>query len=164
MPMPEKSSAKIAREQRRKLVMANLLAGATYREIAEALHCSIGTVANDYKVLLRRLNRETIRDTDQYVLIECRRLDVALNAIFPKVKSGDLKAIDRMLAIMNRRARYMGLDEPVEFRLSDAELLAEYQGLLAALAAAQAAGDGDPEAESAAAGAADDADDSDGDD
>jgi len=109
--VPGKKSEEVAREERRRKVAVNLLAGATYREIAEALDCSVGTVANDVKLILGRWKREQVTDTTDYIDLECRRLDLALNAIWPKVRDGNLMAIDRLLSIMNRRAKYQGYDK-----------------------------------------------------
>jgi len=100
------------RELRRQKVAANLLAGLTYREIASALEIALGTVSNE-KVILGRWQREQVVDVSLYIDIECRRLDMALNAIWGKVQNGDMSAIDRMLAIMNRRARYKGYDQSI---------------------------------------------------
>jgi len=141
--MPEKMSVKIQRENRRLLVAANLLAGATYREIAAAAHVSIGTVSNDVTIILGRWEREQVQDTGKYVKLELRRLDVALNAIWDKVRDGHLGAIDRMIAIMNKRAKLMGLDKPLELTLTDDEIIRQYKDLLAQIAGTGAAGKGD---------------------
>lgn len=42
--------------------------------------------------------------------LDLERLDVALSAIWPRVQGGDLWAIDRLLAILERRAKLLGLD------------------------------------------------------
>lgn len=110
MPVPVRGSKKAEIERRRKAVAANLLAGLTYREIAEGLGVSLGTVAKDVKTLMGRWQTEQVKDTGEYVALELRRLDVALHSIWDKVREGDESAIDRMLRIMERRARYKGLD------------------------------------------------------
>ncbi len=98
---------------RRKVVSAKLVAGETYREIAEFLNVSIGTVANDVKLILGRWQREQITNSGEYARLEVRRLDLALNAIWDKViTGGDLYAIDRLLKISERKAKLLGLDRP----------------------------------------------------
>ena len=47
-------------------------------------------------------------------MLELARLDVAQRAIWKKVVKGDLAAIDRLLKIMQRRAKLIGLDAPVK--------------------------------------------------
>lgn len=109
---------------RRRVVAANLKAGATYMDIAGALSVSVGTIANDVKELMKQWNESTTTDIEQYVSLELRRLDDATNSIWDKVRDGELPAIDRMLKIMDQRAKYLGLyrEERVqhEFVITDA--------------------------------------------
>jgi hypothetical protein len=138
------------REERRKHVAANLVSGMNYRDMQAALkergcESSLGTISNDVKILLGRLHREQVRDVEQWITVECRRLDVALNAIWSEVLKGNLRAIDRFIGIQNQRAKYLGLFKPVEMTLTDDELLKEYKNTLAALAETLGSGDGDPD-------------------
>jgi hypothetical protein len=107
-----KKSAAAKREERRKKIAANLIGGLTYRQIAEACNCSLGTVANDVRIVLGRWRREQIDNIEGFVLLQLVRLDRMLNAIWNKVLDGDLAAIDRALKIMDRQAKLLGLDEP----------------------------------------------------
>ena len=100
-------------EDRRKRVAANLLAGLTYREMADALGVSIGTIARDVTLNLERLHRESILKTDAAVTLDLRRIDRIINAIWTKVVDGNLQAIDRMIKLLERRAKLLGLDAPV---------------------------------------------------
>lgn len=99
------------RELRRRKVAANLLAGHTYRSMAEALEVSIGTIADDVKIIMGRWKREQVADVDQVIQLEVTRLDRALNAIWDQVLAGDNAAIRSMLQLMERRARLLGLDD-----------------------------------------------------
>jgi hypothetical protein len=108
-------------EERRKAVAANLLGGLNYRDMAGALGVSVGTIAEDVKVIIGRWQREQIKDTGEYVELELLRLDRALNAIWPKVQAGDPNNIGLMLKIQERRAKYKGLDAPVKQELSGPE-------------------------------------------
>jgi hypothetical protein len=155
--MPPLKAKEWTREERRKHVAANLVSGMNYRDIQSALKArgcdvSLGTISNDVKILLGRLQREQVSDVEHWVTVECRRLDTALNAIWDKVQNGDYRAIDRLLQIQNQRAKYLGLFKPVHVTLTDDQLLKEYEDLLAALAETVDAGEGDQEAGSAASG------------
>jgi len=44
--------------------------------------------------------------------LESERMDAAIKSIYPKVEKGDLAAIDRLVRLADRRARFYGLDAP----------------------------------------------------
>ena len=108
--MAGKTSKKIEMEQRRKQVAANLLAGMTYRDISEALGIGLATISRDKDHVLKLWREDSTKDISEMILMEDRRLDVALNAIMAMVRNGNLGAIDRMLAIMDKRMKLKGLD------------------------------------------------------
>lgn len=110
--MARKSTAVAAREHRRKQVAANLLAGLTYREMAEAFGVSLGTIKNDVDFVMQHWQREQVTAATDYITLQERRLDRALNAIWERVLAGDDKAIAAMLKIEERRAKLRGLDQP----------------------------------------------------
>ena len=97
-------------EQRRKQVAANVLAGLMLSEIAEALGVSYDTIKRDWKVIQERWQRDQIQDRQQAVNTDIRRLDRTLNAIWGEVQKGNLLAIDRMVKVLERRAKLLGLD------------------------------------------------------
>lgn len=106
-----RSEQRAEMEIRRKKVWANLLAGLNYREIAEALDCSIGTVCNDVKEKLEELKEETIRDVEEWRTLEIARIDRIINGIWKRVVDGDLAAVDRFLKLAERKAKLLGLDQ-----------------------------------------------------
>jgi hypothetical protein len=130
----KKSKEKAAEiELRRKKVATNLLAGLSYRAMAEALGVSLGTVAADVKFGVGRWQREQVSQGAEVIGLETTRLDRALNAIWDQVLAGDKGAINTMLKIMERRAKLLRLEvvqieskvnfETVEMtELSDAQL------------------------------------------
>lgn len=130
---PTKEAA-AAREVRRTQVLANVLAGVPYRNIAQGLGCSAGTVAHDVKIVLERMHEEQEYIGFIYATLEVRRLDIALIGIWDKVKQGNFQAIDRLIAIQNQRAKYIKLHLPLEVELTDHELIQEIQKLLAEVA------------------------------
>lgn len=113
-------------EQRRQKVAANLLAGLTYRQMADALGVSIGTIANDVKIIIGRWQRETVKVVDEHVALELRRIDRALHAIWSDVLEGKLTYIDRMVKLMDRKAKYLGLDAPEKVAPTDPSGEKEY--------------------------------------
>lgn len=99
-------------EQRRATVAANILAGLNYRDLAKQLNVSLGTIANDVKIVARRYREEQISEYADIVQLELRRIDTALNAIWNDVKAGSRSAIETMVMLQNQRAKYLALFEP----------------------------------------------------
>lgn len=85
-------------------------AGASYELIAEKLgYKSAKTVE---VIISREVNkRYTQEDMQEVVQMELERLDALQLIAWRKAKEGDMGAIDRILKIMERRAKYLGLDQ-----------------------------------------------------
>ena len=68
---------------------------------------------------------------------ELASLDRVQQTLWPMVRRGDLSAVDRLLRVMERRARYLGLDQPdriqAEITVSDIDVAQEILDLVAAL-------------------------------
>lgn len=89
-------------------------AGASYELIASKLgyanpKSAEGAIRNRLK------NMYKPDDVEEVVMMELARLDALQLVAWRRAQDGDLKAIDRILKIMERRASYLGLDkkEPV---------------------------------------------------
>ena len=102
-----KSAKKVQIEQRRKIVAANLLAGATVREIAVALNVAASTVSKDTAAILDEWKTVYADAADRYVDLQMRRLDVLLNAVWDDARGGKILAVDRALAIVDRQNALM---------------------------------------------------------
>lgn len=88
------------------------VAGATYDAIARTLHyANPGNAWRDVHMALAAITKEP---AEQLKKLELERCDEMLLAIWPSVRKGHLGAIDRALKIMERRARYEGLDAPTK--------------------------------------------------
>lgn len=94
------------------------LAGAAYDDIAGALKISRSTAARDVKVAHEGCLSETTEGLALMRQQEAARLDVALFAVMPKVKRGDLLAVDRLIALSKRRSDLLGLDAPKRVELT----------------------------------------------
>lgn len=87
-------------------------AGRSYSEIAAALGASKGFA---HKLVHQGLAdaREAIAGSaDALRAEEASRLDALLTATWPDARRGNLSAVDRVLKIMERRAKLLGLDAP----------------------------------------------------
>lgn len=122
--MSKKSNAAL-REVRRITVSANLLAGLNYRQMAKALDVSIGTIANDVKIILGRMQKEQIVNAEDWVTLELSRIDRAMNAIWGQITDDESKTklttIDRMVKLMELRSKYLGLFMPEKHAITDPE-------------------------------------------
>jgi len=90
--------------------------GLTYIEIGKQIGRSQGVVVQ----LIRRALLDTIQEpADQVRALELHRLDALWKRVQPKIKEGDLKAVEVALKIMQRRAALLGLDAPVTLQGPD---------------------------------------------
>jgi hypothetical protein len=83
-------------------------AGASYRTIAERL--GYASASGAHKAVASALKATLREPAGEVRTLELERLDAALLAIWRRVQNGDDRAIDRLLRIMERRARMLGLD------------------------------------------------------
>jgi hypothetical protein len=63
--------------------------------------------------MIERMRKEQVQTVGEAALIDLRRIDVAINAIYDDVKKGKLLSIDRLLKLLERRAKMLGYDEQV---------------------------------------------------
>ena len=83
-------------------------AGVSYRHIAQQLGYS--GVSGAHSAVARALKQVIQEPGAQVLQLEVERLDALLLALWPNAKRGDYGAIDRVLKIMERRAKLLGLD------------------------------------------------------
>lgn len=106
----EKNREYLLRESRRKQVAANILAGMTYREIADAMNISAATVTRDFKAILDDWREHYTRDVDDHIKIMARRLDQMYNALYPKIAAGDVGAVLAGCQIIDRLLKLYGIN------------------------------------------------------
>ena len=90
--------------------------GLTYQKVADYLGVSKSTAHERVQRALAAIPKEAV---EEYRKLETERLDTMLERVMEKVthddgKSGFLFAVDRALAIMDRRAKLLGLDSPTK--------------------------------------------------
>lgn len=91
-------------------------AGATYEQIGEATGVSPGQAFRDVEAGLELTITEPAAALRA---VEGRRLDRLQRAMLPAALQGDKGATDRVLKIMERRAKLYGLDTPVTVNVRD---------------------------------------------
>jgi len=109
--------------ERRSYVLKMRKGGATYAQIVQGAIKKFGAdmlpsgwderyAYKDVKRELDRLRSDISENAEQIIELEKQRLDAMLTTLWPKVAQGHQGAIDRVLRIMERRARLLGLDAP----------------------------------------------------
>lgn len=99
--------------------------GATYRQIADALHITVSTAEKAVKRGLKLIVAEPAAEVLQ---LELDRLDGAWMGLWPRIQKGEPAAVAAGVRIMERRSRLLGLDKPakVDVRHVIDEVAAEY--------------------------------------
>lgn len=107
--------------ERRSIAFEMRKKGATYREIGEKLGISTMAACNHVRAVLTELEEQTKEDARDLVKMELYRLDQMLLGLFEKAIAGKETAVDRVLKIMERRARLIGLDAPKRQEVTGAD-------------------------------------------
>jgi transcriptional regulator len=89
-------------------------AGANYRDIAKQLGVTHSTIVQDVKAVMKELQKEQVVEADSYRTMELERLDAMQTQMWSQVQKGNQGAVDRVLRIMERRAKLLGLDAPTK--------------------------------------------------
>ena len=103
------------------------LAGASYRQIGQQLNVSHVQAQRDVHRMLKEVASEPAEEVRK---AELARLDRLVMAHWPAAVQGDSKATLMVLQIMDRRARYLGLDAPQKIDLTASiREMAEREGI-----------------------------------
>ena len=91
--------------------------GATFEQIATKL--AYADRSHAFKAITNLLNSQEVEAVEDYRKLELMRLDSLELALSPQLQTGNGKsinfgAIDRVLKIMERRAKLLGLDAPTK--------------------------------------------------
>lgn len=110
----------LAVELRRSKVLELQIAGKSYRQIAEELTVSLGTVASDMKALVERAKAENDDRVERERMLSLARNGKALAVVLPMLNDGETvkDAVDALDKLEKRRAALLGLDAPTRQELS----------------------------------------------
>ena len=86
--------------------------GMTYVEIAKQVGYNGPGAA--WKACQRALTKTLQEPAEAVRHFELERLDAFLTYLWQKIERGDTRAIDTALRVMDRRAKYLGIDAPVK--------------------------------------------------
>lgn len=119
-------------------IMQLRVAGWAVWQIADHLGVETNTVHNQIVGQLTTWRDMTQEMANELRELELQRLDEFLRALWPKIQTGNPRAIETALKVSERRAKLMGLDAPEKREvtldanvqtLNHAELISEYTRL-----------------------------------
>ena len=131
---PTKAVNKEQLEKRRLAELEMRLAGVQYRQIAEHFGVDVHTAWDDIQWAMQP-TRNTLDEVGEKARrLDLWRLDRLLRALWPRAvgaraTSPDDFAVDRVLKILDRRARLLGLDAPSQHEMvGDTEIVLQVVG------------------------------------
>jgi hypothetical protein len=121
MPHSKTSARSLIATERRVAAFEMRKRGLPYTQIAKSLGISTPAAYTLVKKKLQQLNDAMAENVETVRYMEVHRLDAMLGRLWPAIQKGETKAIDSALRIMERRARYLGLDAPSRLMLTEKE-------------------------------------------
>ena len=88
-------------------------AGGSYREIAGQLAVDVATAYADVRAELAALREQTVEEAKELRDLELQRFDEMTAGLWPQIRAGSPPAVTAAIRVSERRARLLGLDEPV---------------------------------------------------
>lgn len=114
------SRAVIAAERRARALQLRK-EGANFDQIAEELGMSRSAAHKTVQRAIAELATLAETEVAELRALESARLDELHQAVWPQAVAGDLPALDRVIRIMERRARLLGLDAPAKVASTNPE-------------------------------------------
>jgi len=119
--------------KRRMRVLEMRKAGLNFQAIANNVKVSSTQVIRDFKRALDEVACGRVLTIQTERSLELQRLEIAMLAIIPKVRQGELPAIDRWLRLCESRRRLLGLNmksaKSLKSAMARREALKTYVGL-----------------------------------
>lgn len=120
MPTINKTGAARARKLERQVKALELRRmGKGYAEIAASLGIAKSHVHRLVSAGLEDARAQVVTDASELRAEEISRLDAMLSGLWPEARKGTYAAVDRVLRIMERRAKLLGLDAPIKHAATD---------------------------------------------
>lgn len=110
--MPQRTTMTDEIADRRAQVAALRLSRLSLSEIARRLGVSTATVHSDMLAVRAEWAERRLTAYEEWVGEELATLDQLQRAMLPLARTGQEKAVDRVLSIMDRRSKLLGLDQP----------------------------------------------------
>ena len=98
--------------ERREKALELRQAGMSYYYIGKQLDVSKATAWKDVQRAIKEIQENYAETAMNVLTIELKRLDRLLLGLWQDAIKGDKQAVDRVVKIMERKAKYLGLDAP----------------------------------------------------
>lgn len=110
--MSKNAPTRVQKLQRQAEALQLRIEGKTYDEIATILGISRATTFRYVAAGVSDLRMDVGKRKEELRNLQAARLESLVLALWPKVKSGDVKAVSVVVNVLARTARLYGLDEP----------------------------------------------------
>ena len=100
--------------ERREQALQLRMGGMSYYYIGQELGVSKSTAYLDVQKAIKEIQERYAEDALTVRTMEIKRLDIMMIGLWEKASSGDNVSIDRVIKIMDRKAKLLGLDAPVK--------------------------------------------------
>lgn len=101
---------RVAASERRAQAVALRISGMTYDAIAQRLGVGSTTVFRDVTESMADAAKRTREAADELLELELQRLDTLQGGLWDAALAGDVSSVRAVLAVMERRAKLLGLD------------------------------------------------------
>jgi hypothetical protein len=125
MPESKTSPRRLASAERQRKALELRAIGMTYEAIADQVGYKSRQAAFD--AIDRALKKMLREPAEQARNLDLKRLDAMTLALWSQARQGNQGAIDRLLRIMERRAKLLGLDAPTKVAPTTPDGTREYQ-------------------------------------
>jgi len=115
------STRKAISAERKKKALEFRRAGLSYDKIGEQLQISKTQAYRLVTKALEELASEARDEAELVRVLELERLDRMLLGLWTKATAGHLGSVEKVLKIMERRAKLIGLDKPTKVAATDPE-------------------------------------------
>lgn len=96
-------------------------AGLTYDQIAKQIGCTLQRAHQYVTSHLQELAKQADKAGGALLQMELERLDRIQSGIWVKAKGGDLRAVDRVIRIIEVRCKLLGINAPVKIAATTAD-------------------------------------------
>lgn len=123
MGRPAKTAtANLNRAQKTEQLLQLVVAGQPITKAAEQLGLTYATAFRWYQAALRKVYEDNTELRERTLGKELKTLDLLQRALWPAALRGHVRSVEVMLSILDRRAKYLGLDAAIKVQFESARV------------------------------------------